>query len=47
MMTRTTKRPYYNDGTPLNKKAKLINDQLHKYYSCVSKSVKEHWERFI
>ena len=22
MMTRTTKRPYYNDGTPLNKKAK-------------------------
>ena len=47
MMTRTTKRPYYNDGTPLNKKAKLINDQLHKYYNCVSKSVKEHWERFI
>ena len=38
MMTRTTKRPYYNDGTPLNKKAKLINDQLHKYYNCVSKS---------
>ena len=47
MMTRTTKRPYYNDGTPLNKKAKLINDQLHKYYNCVSKSAKEHWERFI
>ena len=47
MMSRTTKRPYYNDGTPLNKKAKLINDQLHKYYNCVSKSAKEHWERFI
>ncbi|MDO4376567.1 MAG: hypothetical protein Q4C38_00300 [bacterium] len=47
MMARTTKRPYYNDGTPLNKKAKLINDQLHKYYNCVSKSAKEHWERFI
>ena len=47
MMTRTTKRPYYNDGTPLNKKAKLINDQLHKYYNCVSTSVREHWERFI
>lgn len=47
MMTRTTKRPYYNDGTPINKKAKLINDQLHKYYNCVSKSAKEHWERFI
>ena len=47
MMTRTTKRPYYNDGTPLNKKAKLINDQLHKYYNCVSASVREHWERFI
>ena len=25
MMTRTTKRPYYNDGTPINKKAKLIS----------------------
>ena len=47
MMTRTSTRPYYNDGTPLNKKAKLINDQLHKYYNCVSKSAKEHWERFI
>ena len=47
MMTRTTKRPYYNDGTPLNKKAKLINDQLHKYYNCVSTSAREHWERFI
>ena len=47
MMTRTIKRPYYNDGTPLNKKAKLINDQLHKYYNCVSTSVREHWERFI
>lgn len=47
MMTRTTKRPYYNDGTPINKKAKLINDQLHKYYNCVSTSVREHWERFI
>lgn len=47
MMTRTTRRPYYNDGTPLNKKAKLINDQLHKYYNCVSKSTKEYWERFI
>lgn len=47
MMTRTAKRPYYNDGTPINKKAKLINDQLHKYYNCVSKSAKEHWERFI
>ena len=47
MMTRTSTRPYYNDGTPINKKAKLINDQLHKYYNCVSTSVREHWERFI
>lgn len=47
MMTRTTKRAYYNDGTPLNKKANLINDQLHKYYSSVRKSSKNHWERFI
>lgn len=47
MMSRTSTRPYYNDGTPLNKKAKLINDQLHKYYNCVSTSVREHWERFI
>lgn len=47
MMARTSTRPYYNDGTPINKKAKLINDQLHKYYNCVSKSAKEHWERFI
>ena len=47
MMSRTSTRPYYNDGTPINKKAKLINDQLHKYYNCVSKSAKEHWERFI
>lgn len=47
MMTRTTKRLYYNAGTPINKKANLINDQLHKYYNCVSESVKEHWERFL
>ena len=47
MMSRTSTRPYYNDGTPINKKAKLINDQLHKYYNCVSKAAKEHWERFI
>ena len=47
MMSRTSTRPYYNDGTPINKKAKLINAQLHKYYNCVSKSAKEHWERFI
>lgn len=47
MMSRTTTRTYYNAGTPINKKANLINDQLHKYYNCVSESVKEHWERFL
>ncbi len=47
MMSRTLKRDYYNEGTPINKKANLINDQLHKYFNCVSRSKKEHWEKFL
>ena len=47
MMTRTFKKDYYNEGTFINKKANLINNQLHKYYNCVKDNIKEHWERFL
>ena len=47
MMTRTTKRPYYNDGTPLNKKAKLISSQIKEYFKTLSNTERYHWDRFL
>lgn len=47
MMTRTTKRPYYNDGTPLNKKAKLISSQIKEHFNTLPNTGRYHWDRFL
>lgn len=47
MMTRTTKRPYYNDGTPINKKAKLISSQIKEHFNILSNTVRYYWDRFL
>lgn len=47
MMTRTTKRPYYNDGTPINKKAKLISSQIKEHFNILSNTGRYYWDRFL
>ncbi len=47
MMTRTTKRSCYNDGTPINKKAKLISSQIKEHFKTLSNTGKYYWDRFI
>ena len=47
MMTRSTKRPYYNDGTPINKKAKLISSQIKEHFNTLSNTGRYYWDRFL
>lgn len=47
MMFRTLKKDYYSKGNPINEKAKVISNQLEKYFDCVYSSTTETWERFI
>lgn len=47
MMTRSTKRPYYNDGTPINKKAKLISSQIKEHFNILSNTGIYYWDRFL
>ena len=47
MMTRTIKKPFYNDGTPINKKAKLISSQIKEHFNTLSNTGKYYWDRFI
>ena len=47
MMTRTTKRSCYNDGTPINKKAKLISSQIKEHFKVLSNTGRCYWDRFI
>ena len=47
MMTRTTKRSCYNDGTPINKKAKLISSQIKEHFKVLSNTGRYYWDRFI
>ena len=47
MMTRTTKRPYYNDGAPINKKAKLISSQIKEHFNILSNTGRYYWDRFL
>lgn len=47
MMSRTTKRPYYNDGTPINKKAKLISSQIKEHFNILSNTGRYYWDRFL
>ena len=47
MMTRTSTRPYYNDGTPINKKAKLISSQIKEHFNTLSNTGRYYWDRFL
>ena len=47
MMTRTTKKAYYNEGTPINKKAKLISSQIKKHFKILSNTGRYYWDRFL
>ena len=47
MMTRSTKKEYYNDGTPINKKAKLISSQIKEHFNTLSNTGRYYWDRFI
>ena len=47
MMTRSIKKPFYNDGTPLNKKAKLISSQIKEHFNTLSNTGRYYWDRFI
>ena len=47
MMTRTFAKDYYDDGTPINKKAKLISSQIKEHFNTLSNTGKYYWDRFI
>lgn len=47
MMTRTIKKPFYNDGTPINKKAKLISLQIKEHFNTLSNTGRYYWDRFL
>ena len=47
MMSRSTKRPYYNDGTPINKKAKLISSQIKEHFNILSNTGRYYWDRLL
>ena len=47
MMTRTIKKPFYNDGTPINKKAKLISAQIKEHFNTLSNTGRYYWDRFL
>ena len=36
LMSRSITKDYYNDGTPINKKAKLISSQIKEYFNILS-----------
>ena len=47
MMTRSMKKEYYNDGTPINKKAKLISSQIKEHFNTLSNTRRYYWDRFL
>ena len=47
MMTRTIKKTFYNDGTPINKKAKLISSQIKEHFNTLSNTERYYWDRFL
>ena len=47
MMTRTIKKPFYNDDTPINKKAKLISLQIKEHFNTLSNTGRYYWDRFL
>ena len=47
LMTRTFTKDYYDDGTPINKKAKLISSQIKKHFKILSNTGRYYWDRFL
>ena len=47
MMTRTFTKDYYDDGTPINKKAKLISSQIKEHFNTLSNTGRYYWDRFL
>ena len=47
LMTRTFVKDYYDDGTPINKKAKLISSQIKAHFNTLSNTGRYYWDRFI
>lgn len=47
LMTRTFTKDYYADGTPINKKAKLISLQIKEHFNTLSNTERYYWDRFL
>ena len=47
LMTRTFTKDYYDDGTPINKKAKLISSQIKEHFKTLSNMERYYWDRFL
>ena len=47
LMTRTFTKDYYADGTPINKKAKLISSQIKEHFNVLSNTGRYYWDRFL
>ena len=47
LMTRTFTKDYYDDGTPINKKAKLISSQIKEHFKTLSNTERYYWDRFL
>ena len=47
LMTRTFTKDYYADGTPINKKAKLISSQIKEHFNTLSNTERYYWDRFL
>ena len=47
LMTRTFAKDYYDNGTPINKKAKLISSQIKEHFNTLSNTGRYYWDRFL
>ena len=47
LMTRTFTKDYYANGTPINKKAKLISLQIKEHFNTLSNTGRYYWDRFL
>ena len=47
LMTSTSKKNYYSNGTPLYNKAMLISNQIEENFNCVTSSNKGYWEKYL
>ena len=47
LMSRAFTKDYYADGTPINKKAKLISSQIKEHFKTLSNMERYYWDRFL